>query len=578
MKLKKVISISLILIMIIYIILSSFEGIGNTAFAGQYVSVEDAEKMCPGISSLVNNLKSAHSGYNFQFYNTGIDWGEAILREYQGHGVSPKNLFNTGTKYSGMWYCPVCGQKSYDNGTLCCASMDALRYMMDPRNSISEDSVFQFKSLETPDVGYDDIARVVNGTFLNDTECINAIVEASTAYNVNGFYLVAKMLTEHGTNGSTLSKGVVKDGVIYYNFFNIGAYGNGASTIITNGTNYAANAGWNTKRLSILGGAQVVRASYIGKGQNTCYYQKFNVVNYESGLFSHQYAQNILSAENEGRKFKSYYTINGEVKGNHTFIIPLYTNMPKIAQSRPSTATVNSITYETAVVTANGGLKVRSGEGLSATQIGAIAQNVTVKVLIRAANSKDGHYWDLVISDSTGICGYVARKYINKTGSGSNSGAATPNEYVEEKPSVTPPANTQKPTTPVEAEGEIIKISGAHFEVSAETNVEQILEKYPKAIITDNTGMPTTKICTGYNLTVDGVNYSLVKKGDVNGDGNINVLDAASMVNHIKETKLIEDESRLEAAKIKCNETITVTDIAGLLNYIKENVTDIKIK
>jgi hypothetical protein len=104
MKLKKVISISLILIMIIYIVLSSFEGIGNTAYAGQYISIEEAEKMCPGITTLVNNLKSAHAGYNFQFYNTGIDWSEAVLREYQGHGTSPTNLFSTGTKYSGMWY------------------------------------------------------------------------------------------------------------------------------------------------------------------------------------------------------------------------------------------------------------------------------------------------------------------------------------------------------------------------------------------------------------------------------------------------------------------------------------------
>lgn len=162
MKLAKVISITLFLSVCIYILLSS--SIGNTAFAGQYISQQEAENMCPGISGLVNNLKNAHSGYNFQFYNTGIDWSEAILREYQGHGHSPSNLFNVGAKYSGMWYCPICGTKTFDSG-LSCASMEALRYMMDPRNSISDDSVFQFKSLETPDVTYNDIVRVVTGTF-----------------------------------------------------------------------------------------------------------------------------------------------------------------------------------------------------------------------------------------------------------------------------------------------------------------------------------------------------------------------------------------------------------------------------
>lgn len=428
MKLRRIVSITLILIMSLYIILSTFEGIGNIVNAGQYVSISEAERMCPGISGMVNSLKNAHSNYNFQFYNTGIDWNEAIIREYQGHGASPKNLFNVGEAYSGMWFCPVCGTKSYDNGSLRCASMEALKYMMDPRNSISDDSVFQFKSLESPDVTYDDVVRVIAGTFLDHEECARAIVEASQAYNINGYYLVAKMLTEHGKNGSTLSNGVVKNGVTYYNFFNIGAYGNGTSAIITNGTNYAAEAGWSTKRLSILGGAKIVRDSYVGRGQNTCYYQKYNVV-HEGSLFSHQYAQNILSAENEGRKLRKNYTINGQITGTHTFIIPLYTNMPANPQSRPSTATVNSITYDIAKVTANGNLNVRSRQDKNSTAIGSIAQGVNVKVLSRGNVQSGGYYWDLVIADGTGLTGYVARNYIQTIGQGSNSGASTPNEY-----------------------------------------------------------------------------------------------------------------------------------------------------
>ena len=71
------------------------------------------------------------------------------------------------------------------------------------RNSIKDKGVFYTAMVKGISKG--EIARVVNGTFLNDAECINAIVEASNTYNINGFYLVAKMLTEHGTNGSTLS-------------------------------------------------------------------------------------------------------------------------------------------------------------------------------------------------------------------------------------------------------------------------------------------------------------------------------------------------------------------------------------
>lgn len=581
MKLNKKISVSLILSIIIYIILTSFLSGGNEVFAGNYIPVEEAERMCPGVGNLTNSLKNAHPNYNFEFYNTGIDWNEAILREHQGHGYSPTNLFTPGNKYSGMWYCPICGTKKFDNG-LCCASMEALKYMMDPRNSLTEDSVFQFKSLETADVGYNEIARVVNGTFLNDAECINAIVEASQAYNINGFYLVAKLLTEQGKDGATLSRGVQINGVTVYNFFNIGASGNGASTIINNGANYAYNACWTTKRLSILGGSQMVRKTYIGRGQNTCYYQKFNVVNTESGLFKHQYAQSILSAENEGRKFKSYYTIDGGVTGNHTFIIPLYTNMPVAISGRPSTATKNQITYETAVVTANGGLKVRARGDITSDQVGVLPQNSNVKVICRtpAANPNDGYYWDWIISDYNGVCGYVARRYITKTGGGTSSGDASDSEYVDPTPTPDPTPDPTPEPPPVDnpEEGEKIVMSGKWVELSPKVTIEELVEKYPNIIITDLSGAITTNLCTGYIATIDGGTYSLVRKGDTNGDGKANIIDVVEILNHIKEEKLIEDETRLEAAKINCNENISVVDVVKLLNYIKETIDDILIK
>ena len=585
MKLKNKISISLILMIIIYIILTSVITAGNTAFAaGNYVSIEDADRMCPGIANLVNSLKSKHENYNFQFYNTGIEWNEAILREYQGHGKSPYNLFSPGTKYSGKWFCPICGTQKFDNG-LCCASLESLRYMMDPRNSITEDSVFQFKSLTKDDANFDDIARVVDGTFLNNADCVNAIIQASQTHDVNAFYLVAKLLTEQGTAGtSPLAQGSVLNGVRYYNLFNIGASGNGATTIITNGTNYAASQGWTSQGLSIVGGAEMIKRTYIGRGQNTCYYQKFNVVNEESGLFSHQYAQSILSAENEGRKFKSYYTVDGNVKGTHTFIIPLYIEMPVNKSERPSTATKNELTYETAVVIANGGLKVRSRGDVNSTQIGVISQGSTVKVICRTAepNPNDGYYWDWIISDETGVCGYVARRYITKTGSGTNGGEATDQEYVEPKPEETLPDNNpelpEETNKETENEGEKILMSGLWLEMSPATTIEELVEKYPNIIITDMSGNITTDIRTGYNVSIDGGTYVLIKKGDVNGDGGVNIIDAVEMLNHIKEEKIITDENKLEAGKVNGTEEVSVVDVVKLLNYIKENVNDILIK
>ena len=47
MKFSKIISITLIIIMLLYIVLSSFEGIGNVSYAAGLTSIEEAEKLAP---------------------------------------------------------------------------------------------------------------------------------------------------------------------------------------------------------------------------------------------------------------------------------------------------------------------------------------------------------------------------------------------------------------------------------------------------------------------------------------------------------------------------------------------------
>lgn len=90
------------------------------------------DNLYPGYKQLIKNLQSKHSNYRFLVYYTGMDWNEALTTEYQGHGKSPLNLFQISNNYNGMWICPICGTKKYDNGTWCCASINALAYMMDP--------------------------------------------------------------------------------------------------------------------------------------------------------------------------------------------------------------------------------------------------------------------------------------------------------------------------------------------------------------------------------------------------------------------------------------------------------------
>lgn len=378
------------------------------------------ESKYPGIKSQIQNLQKQHSNYKFQVYYTGIDWTEAVTMEYQGHGSSPKNLFYPKDNYKGKWYCPICGSRKYDTGW-CCASVDAIKYMMDPRNSFDGASIYQFKNLETADVSNGNLQAVIKNkygsyAYLNNSTAINAIVKASSSYKMNGYSILAKIINEQGKGTSPLVTGKGYNGqyVGYYNFFNVGAYGNGSSTVINNGLKYAKNKGWNSVEKSILGGSEYYKSQYIGKGQNTLYYQRFNVV-YTTSLFSHQYQQDIMGAETSAGLLKSYYTASNTLSSvKHTFIIPLYENMPKSKCARPSTTENHPQDFEEATVTSNK-LAVKASPN-SSRIISYLNKNEKVRVLERASKkSSDGNYWDTIVSNIDGTYGYVVRSGISET-------------------------------------------------------------------------------------------------------------------------------------------------------------------
>ena len=416
MKYKKSIKL-----LVFWLVLCFVIAFNNIAFAGTLSSDINGidENKYPGVKSLIQKLQRQHSNYNFQIYYTGIDWTEAVIMEYQGHGKSPKNVFSAKDNYKGKWYCPICGNKKYDTGWYC-ASIDAIKYMMDPRNSIDEDSVFQFKSLETADVSSENIQSVINSkyasySYINNPTAINAIVEASSTYNFNGYSILAKIINEQGVGNSPLIKGEGYNGQYpgVYNFFNVGAYGNSKDEVILKGLKYAQSKGWNSVRISILGGSEYYKTHFIGKGQNTLYYQRFNVV-YEYALFSNQYQQNIMAAESSGRSLKSYYTISNTLNTiNHTFIIPLYENMPATACGRPSTTENSKLEYTEEKVIINK-LPVKASPN-SNRVISYLNCDEKVKVLERATKvSADGKYWDIIVSNTDGTYGYVIRDGITQ--------------------------------------------------------------------------------------------------------------------------------------------------------------------
>jgi len=399
---------------IIFIMIFGFLSLYNKSYGATYTYTYNSndlpanfDTLYPGYRSLLETLATNHKNWTFKLYETGLNWETVINNEYSGHGGSPKNLSPANdSRYSGAWICSICGTKPYDNGNWYCTSISAIEYMMDPRNSLNESDLFQFQELYSSTADTKEaIQTMVAGTFINTQECIDAIHTASQTHGINALHLISRMLQEQGTNGSTLGLGITENGVTYYNLFNIGAYGNTEAEVINNGFQTAKSNGWTSMGASIQGGASFLKDKYINKGQNTLYYQKFNVV-YHDSLYGHQYMQNILAAQNEGTTMRNKYINLGVLESNFTFNIPLYSNMPSYACSRPSTTT-ETIKGELAYVNASGGLALRAEPG-SSSSIAYIDEGTQVTILERASEKVNGYYWDRVYTPK-GI-GYMARE------------------------------------------------------------------------------------------------------------------------------------------------------------------------
>ena len=310
------------------------------------------DKKYPGIKSMIQNLQKKHPKWNFKVFYTGLNWNDVIKNEsYHGRNLIGANRSN----YSGDWICESCedDDKTYSGGNWVCVSSQAIAYMMDPRNSLYYEDVFQFLELSNDsNISYDKniIKSILNNSFLDDGNLdryINTIVNHSKEKDVNPYYIATKIIQEQGKKGgSTFKMKTTEDGetVYYYNIFNIKATGSTRSAIISNALNWASKKGWNTIEKSLIGGIDFVANGYLSEGQDTMYFEKFDVI--ANSFYSHQYAQDVMYAQNQGERLRKILEGIDATEYAYTFVIPLYENMPNKACKRPSTTRTDSPDYD----------------------------------------------------------------------------------------------------------------------------------------------------------------------------------------------------------------------------------------
>ena len=354
------------------------------AVEGQAGSYADIEQFPESYQAALRTLKEQHPNWTFVKQNTGLDWNTAVTNEMQG---GRSLVYKTSPDY--------CKDGAYDNGNWYYATEGILKMYMDPRNALTENSVFQFEQL-TYNASYhteDAVKNFLESTFMNssgtapgtDMNYYHIFWSVGSDQNVSPFHLAARVLQEQGNGTSPLISGTYSGYEGYYNYFNVKANGKTNQQIIENGLKYAKERNWYNAYYSILGGVETISVNYIKKGQDTLYLQKFNVnPNGYYALYTHQYMQNIAAPTSEARSVKKQYDGAGALDNTFVFKIPVYENMPDTACPMPTAS--NSVSLE-----------IPSGYDTSVVYVDGIAYT---------PSARDGRY-TVTLADDNAKCAVV---------------------------------------------------------------------------------------------------------------------------------------------------------------------------
>lgn len=468
---------------------------------------EESIKVFPeSYKPYLRKLHAIHPNWTFKADYTGIDWGEAAEAESQ-KGTSaishlyPSLIFKDSANPDGIivdgknWYAPA---------------KEAVMYYMDPRNFLTEKNIFMYQSLSYNANEDSSVKEILKGSFMEGTFTENgctktyadAFIEAARESNVSSVHLASRSLLEMGMEMSSAASGTVPGYEGYYNFYNIGAY-SGEDNYLK-GLEYAKNHGWNSVQKAITGGAKFIGSSYINKGQDTIYFQKFNVSsNKKYNAYTHQYQTNIMAPETESASIYKSYKSNGKLGNNYTFVIPVYNNRPDSAFKVSRTDTVGGSTPSVPPDS-------NQGENGDSGNNGEEKPNPPKPV----------------ISPETKIAnaGYsLATGYLTKVAYGSDVSEIR------------------------------TKIANQDAKVGYMNSAWQ----------TKTSG----RISTGDIISVDDKVFQIAVYGDISGDGNISIKDLLLVQKYLLRSQTLTDANKL-AADVSHDGNVTIKDLLLIQKYL----------
>ena len=287
----------------------------------------------------LDELHKQHPSWKFTPVKTGLKWEDAFECM-----TSDPALNLTYTTYADSFKSTAKGCYNYlkntyvgkDGDAFIAADKDAVAYYMDPRNFLTDETIFMFESNEYHDYQNAEMVQRIlkSNKVLKTAKAAKYFVDAGKKYNVSPVYLASRSIQEIGSSTDMVNgKNSTYPGV--YNVFNIGA-GTAKEGGALNGLKYAKKQGWTTLKKAVFGGAKYIRNNYVGNSQYCAYLEHFNVLNGLDRVGTHVYMTAVYAPLSQAYTISGNYATYGFMDRAFEFYIPVYSDMPDKPLAKPS--------------------------------------------------------------------------------------------------------------------------------------------------------------------------------------------------------------------------------------------------
>lgn len=459
-----------------------------------------------------------------------------------------------------------------------------IAFYMDPRNWLLEDRIFMFEKLDYDknlEKEYPVIIKSIFGSGkLGDDKYTIPMFNAAKSLGISPIHVASRIRLEVGASGSASTdggkftwKGETYSG--YYNFFNIGAYETTIDGVkysaVTRGLAYAAKLidrngeKWNNIETAIKEGSSTLANNYVTKGQQTIFYQKFNIGPNARSPYAHQYMTNIQAPAIEGASSYNSYKKGGLLNSKIIFDIPVYkdgtlpayTSLPKSGDTNNNLKSLNVVGYSLTPSFDEDILTYDSYIPKEATSVKIDAKTSSDKATISGTGEMK------IEDDETDVTITVT------------------SEAGEEKKYIVTIHRVDDPTTismVLEKSNLNIKnnyIIGIKPETKTSVVKSALITSGARNVVIKNskgTEMKDSDILgTDFKVTVstllESKTLTLVVRGDTSGDGKVTILDLLQVRKHINGDNTLNN-ARFLAGDTSGDNKITILDLLQVRKHI----------